>query len=122
MSEAETEKGDEWEQGYRPANGTEGDIFSAQWCHNCAVDHAGGWHEDPWDGDESCPILMDALAGEHSYPNEQGPPQWEHRGGYGRGSETRCTAFQGPCLCPHARSPFTGEYVNIGPPTQEGRE
>lgn len=103
---------EEWEPGYRPSNGTEGDIFNSQWCHNCTVDHDGGWHDpDRQDGD-SCPILMNALVGENSYPNEMGPPEWQHRGGYGRGSETRCTEFQGPCSCEYARNPYTGEYVN----------
>jgi hypothetical protein len=106
---------DDWTPGYRPSNGTEGHIFSAQWCSNCTIDHDGGWHVPDADGGDSCPILMDALAGEHSYPNPEGPPQWQDRGGYGRGHETRCTEFQGPCSCPHARDPYTGAYVRGGP-------
>ena len=33
---------EEWRPGYRPSNGTEGDIFASRWCHTCTVDHDGG--------------------------------------------------------------------------------
>ncbi|MBO1055953.1 MAG: hypothetical protein HEQ27_05255 [Dolichospermum sp. JUN01] len=42
---------------YRPANGTEGDIFEANWCNKCKKD------------DNFCPILCDAYCGEQ-------PAQW----------------------------------------------
>jgi hypothetical protein len=81
--------------GFRPSNGTEGDIMRAKTCDTCVKDHA--WHHgepDPWV--DSCPIVMDALCGEHSYPNPDGPPQWWHV--YGTG-EYGCTEYQGPCEC-----------------------
>lgn len=80
---------------YRPSNGTEGDYFNAQTCHRCIRDHA--WHIPPdFAGNESCPIIMDALFGEHSYPNEKGPPQWSHDPDTG---ESWCSEFTGPCPC-----------------------
>lgn len=79
---------------YRPANGTDGEFFREQTCYRCVKDHA--WHVPPFEADESCPIIMDALCGEHSYPNEQGPPQWSHS--YETG-ESRCSEFVGPCGC-----------------------
>lgn len=60
---------------YRPANGTDGDFFRAQTCDRCVKDHH--WHGEA-EGGDSCPIIMDALSGEHSYPNPSGPPQWLH--------------------------------------------
>jgi len=86
----------EW--GQRPNNGTEGDIQRSYTCDRCQVDHP--WHrfnaglrEQP---DASCRIIMDALVGEHAYPNEEGPPEW------GRNSVTGewvCAKFKGPCRC-----------------------
>ena len=82
--------------GFRPSNGTEGDIMRSYTCARCVRDHDDGWHSPPhFEGVASCPIIMDALSGEHSYPNPEGPPQW-WRGGpelYG------CTEFEGPCPC-----------------------
>ena len=78
--------------GQRPCNGTEGDNQRYQTCDRCVKDHA--WH-GPDEGDDSCPIILDALAGEHSYPNPDGPPQWwndEETGEWG------CTEFE-PCEC-----------------------
>lgn len=80
--------------GVRPSNGTAGDCQRSWTCARCTVDHGGGWH-DGAEG-ESCPIIMDALCGEHSYPNPEGPPQWGHD--YDTG-EWVCTEFQGPCSC-----------------------
>jgi hypothetical protein len=42
---------------YKPANGTEGDIFEANWCNKCKKN------------DILCPILCDAYCGEQ-------PVQW----------------------------------------------
>jgi hypothetical protein len=81
--------------GIRPANGTDGMYQRAQTCDRCTVDHDGGWHDGRDDG-ESCPIIYDALIGEHSYPNEEGPPEW------GTDFDTGqwvCTKFVGPCPC-----------------------
>jgi hypothetical protein len=99
MTDEDTRSDADWTPGYRPANGTEGDIFSSQWCRRCTVDHDQGWHDPARQDGDSCPILMDALVGDHSYPSPEGPPQWEERGAFGAGHETRCTAFQGPCQC-----------------------
>lgn len=79
---------------FRPSNGTEGEIFRRYTCDHCVHDHA--WHNgepEPWV--DSCPIILDGLFGEHSYPNPDGPPQWfaggpEHYG---------CTEYEGPCEC-----------------------
>ena len=92
--------------GYRPANGTEGDLHRSTTCDYCTIDHDGGWHE-PDNAGESCPIIMDAMFGDHSYPNPQGPPQWESRwverewsdGSTGNVIESRCTEWVGPCSC-----------------------
>lgn len=82
--------------GCRPSNGTEGDIQRSQTCAICTVDHDGGWHDDRDDGD-SCPILMSALFGEHSYGSgSYGPPEWGNDLDTG---EWVCTAFKGPCAC-----------------------
>lgn len=78
--------------GYRPSNGTEGLIFWAHTCDRCSRDHQ--WHST--ETGDSCPIIMDALAGEHAYPNEDGPPQWWRDGETG---ETGCSEFEGPCPC-----------------------
>ena len=83
-----------WTLNYRPSNGTEGDYFNMQCCHRCVKDH--DWHVEPYQAGDSCPIILDALAGEHSYPNEDGPPQWSHN--YETG-ESRCSEFEGPCAC-----------------------
>lgn len=92
--------------GNRPSNGTEGDIMRAQLCDRCTVDHDGGWHTPPdYEGPESCPIIIDSIVGEHSYPNEQGPPQWGYDPDTG---EWVCTEFTGPCPC--ADRP-TGVYI-----------
>lgn len=86
---------DEMIWNYRPSNGTEGDMMRQQLCDRCTADHAGGWHDNPDDGVDSCEIILSAIAGPHSYPNP-GPPQWGHN--YETG-ESRCTAFVGPCSC-----------------------
>jgi hypothetical protein len=88
--------------GWRPANGTEGAYQRAQTCAQCTVDHDGGWHDDSGDGD-SCPIIMAAMFGEHSYGTDSpGPPEWGHDLDTG---VWVCTAFAGPCSCErHNRS------------------
>jgi hypothetical protein len=79
---------------YRPANGTENDYFAVQTCYRCARDHQ--WHIPPYEADDSCPIIMDSLVGEHAYPNEDGPPQWSYDPATGEGW---CSEFEGPCEC-----------------------
>lgn len=78
--------------GRRPANGTEGDSMRARCCDRCTRDHE--WHTTQT-GD-SCPIIMDALVGDHSYPNPDGPPEWSIDLDTFRWS---CSAFVGPCPC-----------------------
>jgi hypothetical protein len=86
-----------WEPGYRPSNGTEGDYFRWDTCNVCKHDHE--WHVyDDVNGpepDDSCPIMMSSIAGEHSYPNPAGPPEWQENI---RTGETRCTKFE-RCEC-----------------------
>jgi hypothetical protein len=78
---------------YRASNGTGHELFRYQTCDRCVKDHK--WHLPDADGD-SCPIIMDALIGEHAYPNELGPPQWHHDTDTGR---SWCDEFEGPCDC-----------------------
>ncbi len=49
-----------------------------------------GWHDEEPDGDESCPILFEALLG------TGGPIEWGHDFETG---EWVCTKFVGPCSC-----------------------
>lgn len=82
--------------GRRPSNGTEGDIMRYHLCDVCKADH--DWHRH-YDGEidqpaESCPIIMDALCGDHSYPNPDGPPEW----GQDDGGRWFCKGFA-PCPC-----------------------
>jgi hypothetical protein len=55
---------------YRPANGTEGDIFESNWCSKCKKDEI------------FCPILCDAYCGEQ-------PAQWIYLN-----NKPTCTAFE----------------------------
>jgi hypothetical protein len=57
---------------YRPANGTEGEIFIESFCVRC-------WH----DRNEDCPILAASFIGQ--------VPEWEMDDD---GENTRCTHFQ----------------------------
>lgn len=82
------------QRNYRPSNGTEGEYFRAQTCYRCVKDH--DWHGPDQDGGDSCPILMSAIAGEFSYPNELGPPEWSYDDERGR---YECAGFEGPCAC-----------------------
>lgn len=85
----------EW--GRRPSNGTEGDIQRSWTCASCTIDHDHGWHSpDADDTIGSCPILDDALFGEHSYPNPEGPPEW---GQDRRSGRWVCSSYRGPCSC-----------------------
>ena len=79
-----------WVPGFRPSNGTMGDIFQLgpMGCFSCSVDHDQGWH-DGQDGGESCPILMRSIIGEPT-------PEWEE---HNETRETRCTGWRGPCAC-----------------------
>jgi hypothetical protein len=73
-----------------------GDLMRAQLCDRCTVDHDGGWHQPDNDSGDSCPIIMDGMFGEHSYPNPHGPPEW----GYDLDTGIwQCKGFTGPCAC-----------------------
>lgn len=67
---------------YRPANGTEGEAFEAQWCANCWRDAAFSYG----DGD-SCTIIADAMAFDVDDPEY--PKQWIIEAG-----RPLCTAFE----------------------------
>ena len=86
--------------GFRPSNGTEGELFRRDTCWRCQIDHDDGWHTDPWEGYQSCQIVLSALAGEFSYPNPEGPPEWWTDNTYPNvGASWGCTKFVGPCEC-----------------------
>lgn len=80
-----------WKAGYRPSNGTEGDIFRDEWCDRCKLDH--GMHGPDGEG-PGCEIYLSAIAGDYAYPAVQGPPQWEREDvPFGQIPKLRCTAF-----------------------------
>lgn len=85
--------------GVRPSNGTDGEYQREDTCYHCVKDH--DWHGDADGTADSCPIILDSLAGEHSYPNPEGPPQW------GRDEATGtyvCREYEGPCSCGDRRA------------------
>lgn len=63
---------------YRPSNGTEGDIFMAQWCERCALADYNG---------DGCMIQLRALA--HSIGDPEYPAEWRLT----NGGAPQCTAF-----------------------------
>mgnify|MGYP004224667425 CR=1 FL=1 len=63
---------------YRPSNGTEGDIFMAQWCDKCAL--------SDYEGD-GCMIQLRALA--HRVDEPEYPAEWS----FTNGGAPQCTAF-----------------------------
>jgi hypothetical protein len=70
---------------YRPSNGTEGEIFEAEWCENCVYELPVREREDFENG---CQILTNALwngIGDKDYPKE-----WI----YGDDGVPKCTAFK----------------------------
>lgn len=71
-------------QPYRPANGTEGNVFMAQWCANCARDRE---HQVDPDNADGCDILAATFVYERDHPKY--PPEWRCDGPSG----PRCTAF-----------------------------
>lgn len=64
---------------YRPSNGTEGDMFMAQWCENCAL--------SGYDGD-GCMIQLRSLA--HDIDEPEYPVEWIKTD-----EGPKCTAFTG---------------------------
>lgn len=71
--------GEQWE----PSNGTEGELFIAAWCCNCAMDKAmrEGADFDECDDDEKCEIIGASFRGEAA--------EWQ----YDRNGQPCCTAF-----------------------------
>ena len=67
---------------YRPSNGTEGDIFMAAWCADCAFNDVD---EDP------CGIQLFALA--HSVGDPEYPAEWVYVD-----DRPTCTAFKNQCF------------------------
>ena len=65
---------------YRPSNGTEGDIFMAEWCEKCALAN----YDDP---DRACMIQLRALA--HGIDEPEYPGEWN----YSNAGIPQCTAF-----------------------------
>lgn len=65
---------------YRPSNGTEGDIFMAEWCARCA-------HANFDDEDRACMINLRAIA--HQIDDPHYPAEWQ----FSNGGVPQCTAF-----------------------------
>lgn len=74
-------------QKYRPSNGTEGEIFMAQWCHSCRRDRAS--REDGGDPADGCEILARTFA-IPTVEDPEYPSEWRYRPDDGR---PMCTAF-----------------------------
>lgn len=70
---------------YRPSNGSEGEIFYAAWCSDCAADE--GFRNDP-DRCDSCPIVANALCFDIADPEY--PKEWV----YGADGQPMCKAFR----------------------------
>lgn len=68
---------------YRPSNGTEGEIFDAVYCENCARDRR---YRETLDGRDGCNILVHALAYDLNHPEY--PKEWVYLAGV-----PTCTAF-----------------------------
>ena len=69
-----------WEP-YRPSNGTEGDIFRADWCEKCTKDV---------DGD--CRII--ALSMAYDVDEPEYPKEWRRRADATEWPGAECTAFE----------------------------
>lgn len=73
---------------FRPSNGTEGDIFFANWCHQCARDKAmsEGKDYDECTDDEMCKIIGASMS--YDITDAEYPPEWIRKDGI-----PTCTAF-----------------------------
>jgi len=73
---------------YRPANGTEGEVFFVEWCRHCARDKAmrEGESVDECDDDEICPIIAETFV--HYVDDPEYPREWRIVEG-----RAICTAF-----------------------------
>jgi hypothetical protein len=74
---------------WRPANGTEGELFFAGWCCRCARDRAmrEGEPVEECDDDQVCPIIR--LTFLHQVDAQEYPSEWQ----YGQDGQSICTAF-----------------------------
>lgn len=85
---------------YRPANGTEGEVFMEGWCNRCKRDEA--FQADP-DNADGCPILGDTLM--YDVAAKDYPKEWIYdEDGWGM-----CTAFEPigtPERCQHTVDMF----------------
>lgn len=73
---------------FRPSNGTEGDIFFANWCHQCARDKAmsEGKDYDECTDDEMCKIIGATMC--YDIEDAEYPTEWIYKDG-----TPTCTAF-----------------------------
>lgn len=74
---------------YRPANGTEGDIFISQWCSHCQNDKAlrEGCAVNWMDDFERCDIIDKTML--FNVDDPEYPSEWV----YGEDGQPCCTAF-----------------------------
>ncbi|GAG36146.1 unnamed protein product [marine sediment metagenome] len=73
---------------YRPANGTEGEMFMAEFCYRCKHDAA---FQKSGDGEDGCDIVFKSMA---FYKTDEGyPPEWVSDDNVGL-VNSRCTAFE----------------------------
>jgi len=69
---------------YRPSNGSEGEMFQAQWCYRCERDRAyQDWmagkiktHGNAFEEPEGCKILSASML--YEVDDEDYPPEWVH--------------------------------------------
>lgn len=71
---------------YRPSNGTEGEIFMAQWCDRCTINL--NYRGDP-DNEEPCQIMGDTMI--YNVDDPQYPKEWILSPDSG---QPRCTAYR----------------------------
>ncbi len=88
---------------YRPSNGTEGDIFQAEWCYQCAR------FQDP-ETEEYCPILGATFT--LDIENPEYPEEWS----YDDQEKPCCTAFLNhgepvKVRCSRTEDMFGGEHA-----------
>lgn len=74
---------------FRPANGTEGEMFFDGYCRNCARDKAmsEGKAVEDCDDDEKCDLIALSMAFDETDPRY--PKAWV----YGKDGQPTCTAF-----------------------------
>lgn len=100
--------GEKW----RPSNGTEGDLFFASWCFQCARDRSmsEGADYDELDDGDVCEIIPRTFL--HDVDAPEYPIEWQ----YGTDGQPCCTAFHHkdgePVTherCKHTADMFTGD-------------